>query len=603
MIPEKVSARPAQYGHGMTGHQRLTADRGLLKAMRRPPGDRLKRRNGRSKSWDEIALWQLPEAAEFTADQALCDPLQLIAEFRRHPFAAALRELTDTSPTSFGVLTSGVKSGKKLGRPRLAGDWPALYLSFVLSGCPAIQPFRSANLSTPLWSVCGFDGAPSYQEMHLRFGELEDHWEGFAAVAQALIQMGKLADERVGEVVMVDATGWHSPAALEDCCVDVEACKTAGGVRRLKLEKSVNEEVLEARWEEAVAEDDGASSRTRGGIERVRSLSGVVEYRLFSSNGHTYRSLDTTSGFRRYDGGTVWFGGYLQAAIDMFTGVPLAVEVFPADVQEYDGYPALYDSMVEALAEPPYVVSTDRGYGTRAFYEFNTRRGVAVVGPRRRRRNRLETRDWRTDEFDEHGIPRCRACGGEGDQESPSLGLVFSAKGEPLIRFRCIAPLTAGCESVQSIRCSAEWPMLLPLARTTELYHSVRWAHHNKEHAFRHARERYGVAGKDVTGRLRRRGVPPQRLRAWAAVLLDWFRLNLRHGWLPAIALPVSVAPTAPERLSGEQDRRSGEVLVAGAGTPDLRRLLRERRENALQLPYGRAATELQRRWERDRAA
>jgi hypothetical protein len=46
-------------------------------------------------------------------------------------------------------------------------------------------------------------------------------------------------------------------------------------------------------------------------------------------------------------------------------------------------------------------------------------------------------------------------------------------------------------------------------------------------------RERYKVAGNDLGSRIRRRaGVAARNLRASAALLLEWFRINLRHGWM-----------------------------------------------------------------------
>jgi hypothetical protein len=142
-------------------------ERGALEANRRPER-RPKRRGGRSKSWSELELWRLPEAGHFSADPALCDPLRLIAEWRRHPFATALRELADTGPTSFGRVNDvGGFQAPKLGRPRLLGDWPAAYLAYVLSGCPALQPWYNRWSSSPLWEICGFEQRPAYQTVYL----------------------------------------------------------------------------------------------------------------------------------------------------------------------------------------------------------------------------------------------------------------------------------------------------------------------------------------------------------------------------------------------------------------------------------------------------
>ena len=96
--------------------------------------------------------------------------------------------------------------------------------------------------------------------------------------------------------------------------------------------------------------------------------------------------------------------------------------------------------------------------------------------------------------------------------------------------------------------------------------------------------------------------MPAQRLRASAALLLDWFRLNLRQGWLAPIDLAVQPNTFEPERLSGVQDRVSGQVTSVGVGTERLGELLRERAEANLELPYGTAWQEAQRWLELERS-
>jgi Transposase DDE domain len=575
-------------------------ERGALEANRRPE-HRPRRRGGRSKSWSEVELWRLREAGRFSGDPALCDPLRLIAEWRRHPFAVALRELADTSPTSFGRAADlAAIEAPKLGRPRLPGDWPAVYLAYVLSGCPALQPWYNRSSSSGLWEICGFEKRPSYQLVHLRFAEMEDAWPAFIAVVQDLIGLAKAADPRIGEIVFVDASGWKSSAVLEHACIDEEACLRAGGKPSGRLRSDTAEEVLPHHWAEADADpdqDSSAGTRTRGPIVSARRANGaVVDYRLFTVKEHLYRSLDTTSGLRRYVGARTWFGGFYLAATDFFTGLPLAAQVFAADIQEWEGVPALYRDLLAAVGELPYIVSVDKGFATRAFHEFNTRRGIAVVGPRRKYPGRTELRDWRTDRFDEHGIPRCQYCGGEGEQDSPGMGLAFRQDDEPVIRFRCLLPLRPECKRTQSIRCSEEWLMLLPLSRTTELYHAVRYARSNLENTFGLVRDRFAIAGKDLTGQLARPGVPPQRLRASAGLLLDWFRLVLRQGWLEPIALALQPTTSESVLLSGRRDRASGEIMHVGVGAERLGRLRRERDEAQLELPYG-AAWEETKRW------
>jgi hypothetical protein len=315
-------------------------------------------------------------------------------------------------------------------------------------------------------------------------------------------------------------------------------------------------------------------------------------------DGHFYRCRDLEAGVRRYRGtNRAWTGGYLQACVDTFTGAPVAVELFPADVQEFNGYPALFSKAETALGERPYIVAVDRHYSFRGFYEWNIRRGVAVVAKRRTRSNRKEHIEWRCDAFDEDGVPRCRHCGGEGDQDGPGLGLITLRSGDPAIRFRCLVQFTEACKGVQQIRCSEEWVLLGPLSRKTELYYAVRRVpRNNKENVFNVWRLRYRGAGKDTSSRLFRPGIGPQRLRAWSAVLLDWFRVSLRNGYLDPIELPVKMNTCEPEPLSGIQDRSSGVMIEPGVGSEWLGRRLQRRYEERLHLPYGQAWETLQAR-------
>ncbi len=154
--------------------------------------------SGQPKRWPGLGLWRLPGAARFSSDPALCDPLRLIAEWRRQPFAVLLRELSDTSPTAGGGIEFSCPDAPKLGRPRLAGDWPAAYLAYVLSRSPSLQTWFNQSSSSPLWQICGFERMPAYQTAYLRFTELEGQWQAFASVAQQLVRVAKGAESRIG---------------------------------------------------------------------------------------------------------------------------------------------------------------------------------------------------------------------------------------------------------------------------------------------------------------------------------------------------------------------------------------------------------------------
>jgi len=172
------------------------------------------------------------------------------------------------------------------------------------------------------------------------------------------------------EIVFVDAAGWRSPAVLEHACRDEEACVRAGGNPMRQLRSIPAEEALACHWavtDEDEAEDSTAERLTRGPVGTIRRTAGAkIACRRFLIDGHEYISLDTSSGLRRYRGSKAWFGGYYLAGTDFFSGLPVAVQVFRADIQEWDGYPALFDHMLGPLGEPPSVVSGDRGFAIRA---------------------------------------------------------------------------------------------------------------------------------------------------------------------------------------------------------------------------------------------
>jgi hypothetical protein len=117
--------------------------------------------------------------------------------------------------------------------------------------------------------------------------------------------------------------------------------------------------------------------------------------------------------------------------------------------------------------------------------------------------------------------------------------------------------------------------MLLPLSRLTDLYHALRHSHQSYEHVHRHWRDRYSCAGKNLESRLKRRGLGAQQLRSDAALVIEWFRLCLRHGWLGS----------ARCREPGELKRTSGAMRLA--------RTLEARKKRRLNRPYGASAIKL----------
>lgn len=575
--------------------------RGALAAADKPSKQWHRAYRRRRKAFQDIGYWYLDGAGEFSSDPVLGDPIALLGEWNRHPYGVWLRELFEAGSHSDDLCWPGALVVGKSGRPRMPGDWTTAYLGYVLSRSPAVQPFVHEIASTPFWPTCGFDRPPCGSEVALMFARLEPFWTAFATVAAGIVGRCKQQAPAIGEVVIVDATAFHSSAALHHACSDLQSCRAARQRSPGRLVNSTDDEILEARWRDAEEEPldrlPAEPDRNRQGRVAVERWGGQrLHLAKFFIDGHWYVSRDLTSGFRRYSTGTQWFGGYSCLAIDGYTRGVLGVETFPADVQEWDAIPSLFDHIVTALGDVPYLVSVDKGFAIKPFFSFMTRRGVAVVSDLRKQRNRPDGVSWRTDRYDEDGIPRCQFCGGEGDPDGPGLGLGYGDDGEAFLRFRCRLPFLEACRSaIQSVRCEEEPRLLLPASRKLEIWHAVHERHANHEAAFNHLRQRYGVAGKAPRTRLYRAGVPAQRLRFWAATVVDWFKLGLRNGWITSIHLPVAPNEASPQRLAGEQDRRTGEVGTDGAGTAALNELLADRRGRGADRPYGSAWARAQR--------
>lgn len=537
-------------------------------------------RPSRAPGFADAELWELPEAGRFSGDSALGDPAALIAEFRRQPASQLLTELLRDSGGEFFEW-----DGRRAGRPPLDGDWAALFLSYVADGSVAVQRFRNKLPGTGLLAACGFRTVPSRQSVDLHFSALEERVDAFDQVTQELIRRAKSQDPRIGENVFVDSTAFHSGSSLEHCCEDLTSCGGRRGAPRSDLRRATPGDVNEVHLQESEQElPDPDTPTTRGELITLPTGRGPIRFRVIQIRGHRYLTRDLSSGVRFYvNPGRFWLGGYQQTAVDMYTRLPVGLSVFPADINETDGYPALLEWLTAADAHPR-IVSVDRGFVSKAFYELNTRRGIAVVAPFRKRKKDEALRDRRTDAIDEHGVPRCRFCGGPGDQLSHGLGPFFDSDGEPNIRFRCLIPRTSDCQRLQQIACRTDWVQLPLLAQETSLFHAVRHAHHNKEGNFHADRMRYAIAGKEGLGRLHRSGIDVHRLRCSASLLLNWFQVSLRHGWIDAVALDVSANDSNPKLLS---------TLHDGIGADKRDDLLRARDEDALELPYGRAARRL----------
>lgn len=197
----------------------------------------------------------------------------------------------------------------------------------------------------------------------------------------------------------------------------------------------------------------------------------------------------------------------------------------------------------------------------------------------------MSREDLSTDKFDMHGIPRCKHCGGPGEQIGRSsdgkqtLGFYFDRQGAlpvPRIRFECMLQATPDCAGTQTIACEESWRLLNPLARTGLTYHTLKSAGRSQERQFRQWRARYKVAGANVDTRPKRPGLETQRLRAAAALMVEWFRINLRHGWMRSPSTRVRLNGSCPVPFN-----RNDKALKG---------MLAKRARIGLDLPYGSAA-------------
>lgn len=435
-----------------------------------------------------------------------------------------------------------------------------------------------------------------------------------------IIRQAVRHDPEIADFWMVDSTGWQTPSGLEHCCTDKKRCRElleAQGKTKPRKKKELPPDGDDSPKDDMVpAEDAGGDELVRGSgrgaperlrlapadlVEKERHKEqatpepdpemppdSVIEpldedetFQYLLINGYRYRTRDKTAGLRHYSSGKgrTWFGGYGNPAVNYKYGAPIAVETFAADDQEWDHYDDLFQAGVAATGKTPLAVSGDRGFALKDFFEYNTRRGVATVVPHRATPAQPERIYMRSDRFDEHGVPRCEHCGGEGDMDGNGLGWYLGNSGEPRIRYRCKVPVpgVVGCTKQQSIACNEEWRLLQPLNLTQPLYHALREMHFTFERIFDHWRKRYGVYGKNPSSCLRRKGVPAQRLRAEAALFLDWFRISLRHGFLGSWR---TINDNEPTNLMAQGAKRLANVLAA-------------RRRRMLDLPYGAAAEKL----------
>ena len=91
--------------------------------------------------------------------------------------------------------------------------------------------------------------------------------------------------------------------------------------------------------------------------------------------------------------------------------------------------------------------------------------------------------------------------------------------------FDCMICATSDCAKTQTIACSTDYRLLVPLWRTDSLYHELKESHGTYEAAHDWWRDRYKVAADHLGLRPKVRSLGFHRLRANVAALVEWLRI------------------------------------------------------------------------------
>jgi hypothetical protein len=481
---------------------------------------------------------QLPRVTRFSDEQEMASPFTVVAMVKGMP--ALNRDLK--------AATSRVY---RWGSDPMPGDWHLVYLAFVSSRIPDIQPwYQRVRTDSALWRICGFKAIPGYATVHKHFTRrVEPAAAAFEAAASNLIQLARQHDPRVGAWWHIDASEAETHAAPQHDCQLVDPCPTRGG-RTPHLTRPDTAVIRQIRQgladqpEDAPAAPLSREGLTTEAITKVVIEKGERQGKRFLSGGHWWFSRDAEAGTRAYSRNgrmTKAWHGYLHVeVVDHFTGGSLASFLIPANQQESQAYPESYERAFRNCGDnDPLIVAGDRGYSFTDNFEYNSNRGVATVFPFRRRNH--EAGRAGNQLFDEHGIPRCRHCAGETRQIRFAVD-----RGRGRLWFKCKVPRKPGCRSTQTIFCDRDARYLVPLWRTEPAYAAMRVSHQSYESKHRALRIQYLVAPDSLAIRPKRIGKAWQQVRASAAMVIDWLRIFQLSGWRNGTAT-VAVAPQSPK--------------------------------------------------------
>jgi len=203
-----------------------------------------------------------------------------------------------------------------------------------------------------------------------------------------------------------------------------------------------------------------------------------------------------------------------------------------ASRQEYDLFEDHYDLVRDLLGEAPDTAIGDKGFSVESAFRKCTTNGTAPVFPWRPGGGDFKRHDKAT--HDRHGVPRCRYCGAPTSfvRFSPGDLSKTAENRNPRLWVQCMAGAADECTKTQTIACSSDYRLLLPLWRTDPLYHELKESHSSYEAQHDWWRDRYKVAADDLGVRPKIRDIGWHRLRANVAALVDWLRICYREGWL-----------------------------------------------------------------------
>ncbi|MGA2453371.1 MAG: hypothetical protein ABSG93_07600 [Solirubrobacteraceae bacterium] len=497
---------------------------------------------------------RLPGATDFSKRPDLCGSLNVVRLLKSQRWAwDDLREACAALESDYA-------------RHREPGHWELAAVAFVVSGQVDVKPWW-ANTTDELWRECGFPQRPPYKRTWERLRELEDVHDEFLRAASTVIKRCRMHDERVMAHVHVDYTEDETHAALVHDCQPGEPCKrrttTRSGRPRkatghpLRLQRAATTEARERReaWNEQELPDSEKHEAEDTPREATTVQRGGRTVKRVKVGGCWYVTRDVEAGVRAYTGnGKVkrfWHGYYSGKAVDHYTG-GVVPSVDAASKQECHLFNDLFDRATNMAGAAPQTVIGDRGFSVEACFQHATENNCAPVFPWRRcgdgKRHDKPTHD-------RHGVKRCRHCGGVMHQ------VRFSANGgKPRLWFRCTFQLTPDCGDEQTIYCHEDWRALIPLPRTSALYHELRKSHRSYEAVHDYWRDRYRVASDNLANRPKSVGIGWHRLRASVASLIDWLRIAAKAGWLGSTR---SARRHAGERPFKDAGRKAADQLAS----------------------------------------